>query len=380
MWSLRVRKEEIPDGQEETPNCCVSAMHDVNVAWQGTKDEYVQFYDELKDECTPSIKPPKYYQELVQNTLKEWIHIPYFPAFHRPGWLLRYLLGPFDSEWVSLFVAGNSLDDTILFIETTNLSRICNSFHTILLLLSFVFIGHRSHLISIYFFFFFSFFFVVLDFCAGLTVAFTLIPQALSYAALANLPPINGLYTAILPSTCYVFFGSSMQLAVGPVAVVSLMTGTLITQYQPDYATNTIAAVDTAAQAAFNVGILMTVMGILNLGSFIHFISHPVMSGFTTGAAMSIGLSQLNNAFGFSSSTAPYAAPKQGQPGYEYNYKVMQWIITYFNEKYNFQKSNKSAALYNGKTLTNPYAMKVQYKLLLLQKKWIFMCLNLCLH
>ena len=116
MWSLRVRKEEMPDGQEETPNCCVSAMHDVNVAWQGTKDEYVQFYDELKDECTPSIKPPKYYQELVQNTLKEWIHIPYFPAFHRPGWLLRYLLGPFDSEWVSLFIAGNSLDDFIFFL------------------------------------------------------------------------------------------------------------------------------------------------------------------------------------------------------------------------------------------------------------------------
>ena len=201
------------------------------------------------------------------------------------------------------------------------------------------------------------------DFCAGLTVAFTLIPQALSYAALANLPAINGLYTAILPSTCYVFFGSSMQLAVGPVAVVSLMTGILVSHHQPDYATNTVAAVDTAAQAAFNVGILMTVMGILNLGSFIHFISHPVMSGFTTGAAMSIGLSQLNNAFGFSSSTAPYAAPKQGQEGYEYNYQVMQWLMKNFNEKYNFPKSNKNAALYNGKSLRNPYAMKICFGL-----------------
>ena len=66
-------------------------------------------------------------------------------------------------------------------------------------------------------------------------------------------------------------------------AIVSLMVGTLVTQFQPDYATNTAAAVDTAAQAAFNTGILMTVMGIFNLGSFIHFISHPVMSGFTTG-------------------------------------------------------------------------------------------------
>ena len=76
---------------------------------------------------------------------------------------------------------------------------------------------------------------------------------------------------------------------------------------------------------------------------------------------MSIGLSQLNNAFGFPSkdNLAPYAAPKQGQPDYEYNYQVMNWIIKYFNEKFNFQKGNKLAAQYNGKTLTNPYAVKV---------------------
>jgi len=150
-----------------------------------------------------------------------------------------------------------------------------------------------------------------------------------------------------------------MQLAVGPVAVVSLMTGTLMTQWQPDYATNITGAVDTAAQAAFNVGIFMTVMGLLNLGSFIHFISHPVMSGFTTGAAMSIGLSQLNNAFGFSAKGAPYEAPKQGQPDYEFNYEVMEWTMHYFNEKYNYPKTNKNAALFNGKTLTNPYAIQV---------------------
>ena len=88
-----------------------------------------------------------------------------------------------------------------------------------------------------------------------------MIPQGLSYAGLANLPAIYGLYTAILPSATYVFFGSSMQLAVGPVAVVSLMMGALMAKTQPDYATNIPAALDTAAQAAFCCGILMTVMG-----------------------------------------------------------------------------------------------------------------------
>ena len=123
------------------------------------------------------------------------------------------------------------------------------------------------------------------DVGAGLTVGLTLVPQGtaapmhaascpfgphpllprwwtgLSYAGLANMPAVNGLYTAILPSATYLFFGSSMQLAVGPVAVVSLMMGSLMSKHQPDYATNPLGAVDTAAQASFNVGILMTVMG-----------------------------------------------------------------------------------------------------------------------
>ena len=108
-------------------------------------------------------------------------------------------------------------------------------------------------------------------------------PQALSYSKLANLPAIHGLYAAILPSATYVFFGSSMQLAVGPVAIVSLLMGTLMTKYLPTFATNIPAAIDTAAQASLCCGIIMCLMSVLNLGSFIQFISLPVMSGFTTG-------------------------------------------------------------------------------------------------
>lgn len=107
MWASRVRKDEMKDGQEESPGCYASVLHEVHTAWTGTKDDYVQFFDELKDECTPSVKPANYYKELLQDNMKVWLHIPYLPAFHRPGWLLRYLLGPFDSEWMSLFVAGD---------------------------------------------------------------------------------------------------------------------------------------------------------------------------------------------------------------------------------------------------------------------------------
>lgn len=136
------------------------------------------------------------------------------------------------------------------------------------------------------------------DVIAGITVALTLIPQGLSYATLANLPAINGLYAAILPSATYTFFGSSLQLAVGPVAIVSLLMGKLMNDYNIEYTTDIEGALDTAAQAALCCGIILVSMSLLNLGNFIDFISHPVMSGFTTAAACLIGLSQLKSGFG----------------------------------------------------------------------------------
>jgi len=147
-------------------------------------------------ECPASSSEGK----LIAEGLLSWIHLPYFPAFHRPGWLFRYLIGPYDKELAQMFIS---------------------------------------------------------DLVAGLTVAMTLVPQALSYAGLAGMPKVNGLYAAILPSATYVFFGTSMQLAVGPVAIVSLLMGALMAKYQPDYLTNTVAAVDTGAQASLNVGIIM---------------------------------------------------------------------------------------------------------------------------
>ena len=107
MWASKVRKDELPEGQEEAPGCYESTVHGVKAAWTSTKEDYVHFYDELKDEFTPSVRPASYYKELVQDTMKAWIHIPYLPALHRPGWFLRYVFGPFDSEWINLFVAGD---------------------------------------------------------------------------------------------------------------------------------------------------------------------------------------------------------------------------------------------------------------------------------
>lgn len=131
------------------------------------------------------------------------------------------------------------------------------------------------------------------------------ISQGLSYATLANQQPIQGLYAAILPSAAYTFFGSSLQLAVGPVAVVSLIVGRIVATFVPDYSTNPTDAANCAAQLALSVGVTLMILSLLNTGNFIRYVSHPVMSGFTSGAACTIGLSQLKNAFGFSNSGVP---------------------------------------------------------------------------
>ena len=188
----------------------------------------------------------------------------------------------------------------------------------------------------------------------------TLVPQGLSYAALANLPPINGLYSGIMPSIVYALFGSSMQLAVGPVAVVSLLIGQLIANNAPlcSYSTSSpcpsvvvdpTPAVDTAAQACLCVGIMLVVLSILNCGAFIQLISKPVIVGFTTGAAMTIGLSQLKDGIGITFSTVP----QTGQPGFEFNYQLMEWYVKNWNDT----NTASNGVAYN--TMRNPYAIAV---------------------
>ena len=135
------------------------------------------------------------------------------------------------------------------------------------------------------------------DLFAGITVGVMLIPQGMAYAMLAGLPPIYGLYAATIPLIIYALLGTSRQLAVGPAAMVSLLIasgiGTLATAGTEQF-------VALAILLAFMVGVIQFSMGFFRLGFLVNFLSHPVITGFTSAAAIIIGLSQLKHLLGFS--------------------------------------------------------------------------------
>ncbi|MBU0756384.1 MAG: sodium-independent anion transporter, partial [Planctomycetes bacterium] len=134
-----------------------------------------------------------------------------------------------------------------------------------------------------------------IDIISGLTVALVLIPQSMAYAQLAGLPPYYGLYAAMLPPLVAALFGSSRQLATGPVAVVSLMTAASL---EPIAAAGSEGYIAYAILLAFMVGLFQLTLGVLRLGIVVHFLSHPVVNGFTNAAAIIIATSQLSKIFG----------------------------------------------------------------------------------
>jgi len=133
------------------------------------------------------------------------------------------------------------------------------------------------------------------DLIAGITVALVLIPQSMAYAQLAGLPAYYGLYAAFLPGMIAALWGSSAQLATGPVAVASLLTASALA---PLAASGSEAFVALAILLALLVGLIQLTLGIFKLGVVVNFLSHPVIVGFTNAAAIIIGLSQLNKLFG----------------------------------------------------------------------------------
>lgn len=133
------------------------------------------------------------------------------------------------------------------------------------------------------------------DVSAGLTVGVMLIPQGMAYAMIAGLPPIYGLYASTIPLILYALLGTSRQLAVGPVAMVSLLTAAGIGVIAESGTENYIAM---AIVLAFLVGLIQFLLGVLRLGFLVNFLSHPVISGFTSAAALIIGLSQLKHLLG----------------------------------------------------------------------------------
>ena len=133
------------------------------------------------------------------------------------------------------------------------------------------------------------------DAVAAVIVTIMLIPQSLAYALLAGLPAEMGLYASILPLVAYAVFATSRALAVGPVAVVSLMTAAAIGNLGLTDAASVALA---AGTLAFMSGALLTVMGVMRLGFLANFLSHPVIAGFITASGLLIATSQLKHIFG----------------------------------------------------------------------------------
>ncbi len=133
------------------------------------------------------------------------------------------------------------------------------------------------------------------DFIAGITVAIILIPQGIAYALIAGLPPIYGLYCALAPQVMYAIFGSSRQVAIGPVAMDSLIVATGVSTLALTGSDSYIAI---AILLALIVGIVQFLMGVLRLGFIVNFLSKPVITGFTSAVALTIGLNQFRNLFG----------------------------------------------------------------------------------
>ncbi|MBG6204734.1 SulP family sulfate permease [Labrenzia sp. EL_13] len=154
------------------------------------------------------------------------------------------------------------------------------------------------------------------DLVAAVIVTIMLIPQSLAYALLAGLPPEVGLYASILPLVAYAIFGTSRALAVGPVAVVSLMTasavGELAQQGTPEY-------LGAAIVLALLSGLMLVAMGLFRLGFLANLLSHPVISGFITASGLLIASSQLKHILG---------VPAHGHTLYD----ILLSIISHLNE------------------------------------------------
>ena len=133
------------------------------------------------------------------------------------------------------------------------------------------------------------------DLFAAVIVTIMLVPQSLAYAMLAGLPPVVGLYASILPLIAYAIFGTSRTLAVGPVAVVSLMTAAAVA---PIAAAGSAAYVTAAVTLAFLSGLVLLAMAVLRLGFLANFLSHPVISGFISASGILIAASQLKHILG----------------------------------------------------------------------------------
>jgi sulfate permease, SulP family len=133
------------------------------------------------------------------------------------------------------------------------------------------------------------------DLIAGITVGIILIPQGIAYALIAGLPPIYGLYCALVPQVIYAIFGSARQVAIGPVAMDSLIVATGVSTLA---LAGSESYIEIAILLAFMVGTIQFVLGIFSLGFIVNFLSRPMITGFTSAVALIIGINQFRNLLG----------------------------------------------------------------------------------
>lgn len=143
------------------------------------------------------------------------------------------------------------------------------------------------------------------DLASGLVVAVMLVPQGMAYAMIAGLPPVVGLYASTFPLVIYALFGSSRQLAVGPVAMVSLLVFAGVSSLAEPGSEKYVSLV---LLLSLMVGVVQLCMGLLRAGFIVNFISHAVISGFTSAAAIIILLSQLHHLFGIEAQWGGHSA------------------------------------------------------------------------
>ncbi|XP_027348300.1 probable sulfate transporter 3.3 [Abrus precatorius] len=144
------------------------------------------------------------------------------------------------------------------------------------------------------------------DLISGFTIASLAIPQGISYAKLASLPPIVGLYSSFVPPLVYVVLGSSRDLAVGPVSIASLVLGSMLTQEVSPTAEPDLF-LKLAFTSTFFAGLFQAALGILRLGFIIDFLSKAILLGFMAGAAVIVALQQLKSLFGITNFTKKMA-------------------------------------------------------------------------
>ncbi|EDW58383.1 sodium-independent sulfate anion transporter [Drosophila virilis] len=132
--------------------------------------------------------------------------------------------------------------------------------------------------------------YLIVDFVAGMTVGLTAVTQGIAYGAVAGLPPVYGLYSSFMGCFLYIIFGTCKDITVGPTAIMSMMIYPHVSG-NPDY----------AVLMCFLSGCIILLLGLLNLGVLVRYISVPVTTGFTLAAALTVGSGQINNLFGIQS-------------------------------------------------------------------------------